>query len=48
MEMAIVKFAHGIMTPEVLVKSVDVNYPMLSTAVLQRLSDREVPNTTFD
>ena len=36
MEMAIVKFAYGILTPEKLVKSVDVNFTILSTAVLQR------------
>ena len=34
MEMTMVMFAHGILTPEVLVKSVGVNYPMLPTAVL--------------
>ena len=31
MEMAKVKFAHGILTPEELVKSADVNFPMYQT-----------------
>ena len=43
MEMAIVKFAHGILTPEELVKSADVNFPMLPNSTLLRLKEREVP-----
>ena len=48
MEMAIVKFAHGILTPEELVKSADVNFPMLPNSTLLRLKEREVPAESFD
>ena len=48
MEMAIVKFAHGILTPEELVKSADVNFPMLPTSTLLRLKEREVSDASSD
>jgi hypothetical protein len=48
MEAPIVKLAHGILTPEEIVKSADVDFPMLSSAVLPRLKEREVPVSTFD
>ena len=47
-EMAIAKFAHGILTPEELVKSADVNFLMLSTSTLLRLTDKEVSAKSFD
>ena len=48
MEAPIVKLAHGILTPEEIVKNADVGSPMLSTAVLPRLKEREVLVATFD
>ena len=48
MDMAIVKFAHGILTPEELVKSADVNFPMLPNSTLLRLKEREVSAESFD
>ena len=48
MEMAIVKFFHGILTPEELVKSVDAKFPMLPTSTLLRLKEREVSAASFD
>ena len=48
MEAPIVKLAHGILTPEEIAKSADVDFPMLSSAVLPRLKEREVPVSTFD
>ena len=44
----IVKLAHGILTPEEIAKSANVDSPMLSSAVLPRLKEREVPVSTFD
>ena len=42
MEMAIVKFAHGISTPDEFVKKLDVNFPMLSTSALLPMKESEV------
>ena len=47
MSMAIDKLAKGILTPEELVKSKGVHYPMLISP-LPRLSVREVPQSQFD
>ena len=47
MSMAIDKLAKGILTPEELVKSKGVHYPMLLSP-LPRLSVREVPQSQFD
>ena len=47
MSMAIDKLAKGILTPEELVKSKGIHYPMLLSP-LPRLSVREVPQSQFD
>ena len=46
--MAIVKVAHGILTPEELVKSPDVSFPMLPNSTILLLKEREVPVVSFD
>ena len=48
MEMAIVKFTPGILAPEELVKSADINFPMLPNSTFLRLKEREVPVESFD
>ena len=47
MEMAIVKLAHCILTPEELVKSADVKFPMLQTSALLLLKERESISCIF-
>lgn len=48
METAITKLATGLLTPEELVKSSDVHYPMLATSTLSKLGSREVSVKEFD
>jgi len=48
METAITKLAEGLLTKEELVKAEAITHPMLSTARLPKLSEREVDVSTFD
>jgi len=48
METAITKLAVGLLTKEELVKASMISYPMLSTAQLPKLSQREVDASSFD
>jgi hypothetical protein len=48
METAITKFALGVLTPEEIVKSMDVTTPMCSTSQLPKLEERQVSESDFD